>query len=111
VIDFLFYPRSIALIGALKDPQKVWYAVLNNIKKYNFTGEVFPINPKPEEILGHRAYQRIEDIKSAVDLAVIAIPARMVPQTLRDCIEKGVKSAVIISAGFKKTAERNKNYL
>jgi len=54
VIDFLFYPGSIAVIGASKDPQKVGYAVLNNIKKYNFTGGVFPINPKPEEILGHK---------------------------------------------------------
>ncbi len=101
MIDFLFYPGSIAVIGASKDPQKVGYAVLNNITKYNFTGEVFPINPKPEEILGHKTYQRMEDIGKDVDLAVIAIPARMVPQALRDCIEKGVKSAVIISAGFK----------
>ena len=52
-------------------------------------------------MLGHKTYQRLEDIGKDVDLAVIAIPARMVPQTLRDCIEKGVKSAVIISAGFK----------
>ena len=101
MIDFLFYPASIAVIGASKDPQKVGYSILNNIRKYNFTGDVFPINPKPEEILGIKPYQRVEDIKSAVDLAVIAIPARMVPQTLRECIEKGVKSAVIISAGFK----------
>jgi acetyltransferase len=101
VIDFLFCPGSIAVIGASKDPQKVGHAVLNNIIKYNFAGEVFPINPKQEEILGQKTYQRIEDIKKDVDLAIIAIPARLVPQTLRDCIEKRVKSAVIISAGFK----------
>jgi acetyltransferase len=101
VIDFLFYPGSIAVIGASKDPQKVGYAVLNNIIKYNFAGDVFPINPKPAEILGHKTYQRIKDIKKDIDLAVIAIPAPLVPQALRDCIEKGVKSAVIVSAGFK----------
>ena len=59
------------------------------------------INPKSEEILGYKTYQRLEDIKEDVDLAVIAIPAAMVPQTLRDCIKKGVKTAIIISAGFK----------
>lgn len=103
MIDFLFCPQSIAVIGASQDPQKVGYAVLNNIRKYCFTGDIYPINPKSEEMLGLKTYQRINDVKGDVDLAVIAIPAHMVPQALRDCIQKGVKSVVIISAGFKES--------
>ena len=103
MIDFLFYPKSIAVIGASQDPQKIGYSVLNNIKKYLYAGDIYPINPKSEEILGIKTYKSISEIKGDVDLAVIAIPAPMVPQALRDCIEKGVKSAVIISAGFKES--------
>jgi len=101
VIDSLFHPRSIAVIGASNDPQKVGYAVLNNIVKYQFTGEIYPVNPKAEEILGLKTYRSVGDVQGDVDMAVIAIPARFVPQTLRDCIRKNVKAAVIISAGFK----------
>ena len=101
MIDFLFSPKSIAVIGASNDPQKVGYAVLNNLMKYCFTGDIFPVNPKSEEILGLKAYKSLGDIKGDVELAVVAIPAQMVPQTLGDCIRKGVKAAVIISAGFK----------
>ncbi len=101
MINSLFYPKSIAVIGASNDPQKVGYAVLNNIVKYQFTGEIYPVNPKTEEILGLKTYQSVGDVKGEVDVAVIAIPARFVPQAIRDCIRKGVKAAVIISAGFK----------
>lgn len=101
MIDFLFSPKSIAVIGASNDPQKIGHAVLNNLMKYCFTGDIFPVNPKAEEILGLKAYKSIEDIKGDVELAVVAIPAQMVPQTLGDCIRKRVKAAVIISAGFK----------
>lgn len=66
MIDVLFYPGSIAVIGASKDPQKVGYAVLNDIIKYNFSGDVFPINPKPEEILGHMTYQGIGYINKEI---------------------------------------------
>lgn len=103
MIDFLFYPKSIAVIGASQDPQKIGYAVLNNITKYLYRGDIYPVNPKSEEILGLKTSKTIREIKGDVDLAVIAIPAQMVPQALRDCIEKGVKSAVIISAGFKES--------
>jgi len=101
VLDSLFYPQSIAVIGASADPKKVGYAVLDNIKRFGYTGEILPVNPRADEILGIRAYPNILEIDKNADLAVIAIPAAMVPQCVRDCIAKGVKSAVIISAGFK----------
>ncbi len=101
MLDSLFYPQSIAVIGASADPKKVGYAVLNNISRFGYSGEILPVNPKADEILGIKAYPNILDINKNVDLSVIAIPAHMVPQCVRDCITKGVKSAVIISAGFK----------
>ena len=101
MIDSLFYPGAIAVIGASQDPHKVGYAVLNNIIQYDFRGDIYPVNPKSGDILGRKTHQNVGDIKAPVDLAVIAIPAPMVAQALSDCIRKGVKSAVIISAGFK----------
>lgn len=101
MLEALFNPRSLAVIGASSDPFKVGYAILNNITRFGFSGPVFPVNPKSGEILGLKTYPSIPHIPSAVDLAVIAIPAPSVPQALRDCIAKGVKTAVIISAGFK----------
>jgi acetate---CoA ligase (ADP-forming) len=101
VIDSLFYPESIAVIGASRDPKKVGFAVLNNLKKFGFAGGIYPVNPGSGDILGLKTYQRLEDITGRVDLAVIAIPARFVPEAVADCIRKGIKTAVIISAGFK----------
>lgn len=101
MLESLFYPQSIAVIGASRDPKKIGHAILNNIKRFNYRGKIFPVNPRSEEILGLKTFQSILDIENDVELAVIAIPAPMVPQSIRDCVSKGVKSAVIISAGFK----------
>ena len=83
MLEAIFNPASIAVIGASRDPQKVGYAVLDNLKKYNFLGKLYPVNPSDDEILGLKAYAKLADIGMKVDLAVIAIPARFVPQALR----------------------------
>jgi len=101
VLDSLFNPRSIAVIGASKDPKKVGFAVLNNLRRFGFAGGLFPVNPKAEEILGMKTFSAVRDIREEVDLAVVAIPAALVPQCLKDCSEKGITSAVVITAGFK----------
>lgn len=101
MLDSLFYPKSVAVIGASKDPQKVGFSVLNNLKRFGYQGEIYPVNPKSVEILGLKAYKAIGEIGNSVDLAVIAIPAPLVPDALRGCVSKGIRSAVIISAGFK----------
>lgn len=103
MLETLFYPRSIAVVGASNDPQKVGYALLNNLKRFDYKGDIFPINPKPGEILGLRTAQSILDVNKDVDLAVIAIPAPLVPKSIRECVDKGVGSAVIVSAGFKES--------
>ena len=101
MLEALFNPASIAVIGASHDPKKVGYAVLDNLKKYNFHGNLYPVNPAGGEILGLKAYPKLADISGAIDLAVIAIPARFVPDTLRECADAGITSAVVLSAGFK----------
>ncbi|MEW6109387.1 MAG: acetate--CoA ligase alpha subunit [Nitrospirota bacterium] len=101
MLDSLFYPQSVAVIGASADSGKVGYAVLNNIRRFNYGGKIYPVNPRADEILGIKSFHNIAEINENIDLAVIAIPAPSVPQSVRECISKGVRSAVIISAGFR----------
>ncbi len=101
MLEPLFTPSSIAVIGASRDPKKVGYAVLNNLIRFNYKGKIYPVNPFSTDILGLSAFKNISDIGAEADLAVIAVPARFVPDTLFDCARSGVKAAVILSAGFK----------
>ena len=75
-----------------------------------FTGKVFPINPSSDNILGLKCYKSIFDIKYQIDLAVIVTPSNTVPQIIEDCGNKGVKAAVIISAGFKETGKEGRQF-
>lgn len=99
----LFYPKQIALIGASSKPNKVGYALLKNILDTGYTGKIFPLNRDEKQILGIRTYQNINEIKDPIDLAIIAVTAPIVPEILKECHEKKVKSMVVISAGFKET--------
>ncbi len=103
MLDTIFNPESIAIIGASRNPQKVGYAVLNNLVSYPYKGRIYPVNPSGGTIKGFRVYSSITEINDGVDLAIVAIPARGVPSVLRDCIKTGVRSAIVISAGFKET--------
>ncbi|MBN1873069.1 MAG: acetate--CoA ligase [Anaerolineae bacterium] len=101
MLDAFFSPKSVAVIGASRDPEKLGYAVLNNIIKANYEGQVYPINPKADEILGYTAYPSIKDVPDPIDLVVIVIPYRFVPPALEECGQKGVTAVVVISAGFR----------
>jgi acetyl coenzyme A synthetase (ADP forming)-like protein len=105
VLSSLFHPRSVAVVGASRNPRKVGHAILNNLLRYGYRGKIYPVNPRPGKILGMKAVGSILDIDEGLDLAVIAIPAALVPRALRECVEKGVSSAVIISAGFRESGE------
>ncbi len=94
----LFRPETIAVIGASSNPKKVGYALIRNLER--FRGKVFPVNPKYNEVLGFKCYPSVKDIPEKVDCALIAIPAPAVPDVLKECGEKGVKLAVVVSAGF-----------
>jgi len=99
-LESLFRPSSIAVIGASAQPQKVGYAVLNNLKEVGYEGKVYPINLRENEILGYKCYRKIGDV-GPVDVAVICIPTQFVKDTVVECGEAGVKHVVIITAGFK----------
>lgn len=99
----IFSPRSVAVIGASSDPRKIGYVVLRNLLQ--FPGPVYPVNPKSPEILGKTAYSRVTEIPGDLDAAVIAIPAPAVPGVLRQCTEKGVKLAIILSSGFRESGD------
>ncbi|MHA1169227.1 MAG: acetate--CoA ligase alpha subunit [Candidatus Hodarchaeales archaeon] len=96
-----FTATSIAIIGASRRAGSVGYAIMNNIQKSQYNGQVYPVNPKADEILGYKCYNSVKDINARIDLAVIAIPARFVPTVLEECGEKAIKAVIIISAGFK----------
>jgi len=100
MLQSFFEPKSIAIIGASKKPGKIGYEILKNIVEGGYTGKIFPVNPKEDEILLLRCYHNIKEIKDHIDLAIIAIPATVIPSVLEDCGVKGIKNVIIISAGF-----------
>ena len=100
-LQALFRPKSVAIIGASRTPGKVGHIVAKNTIESGFEGGIYPINPRAEEILGLKCYASILDVPEAVDLAVIAIPAKHVLQAAEECGRKGVKGLIVISAGFK----------
>jgi acetyl-CoA synthetase (ADP-forming) len=101
VIEVLRRVNSIAIVGASPIRGRVGYELLSNVVKYGFRGRVYPVNPKYGEVLGFRCYSSPRDIPDDVDVAVIAIPAPQVPKVLEELCGKGVKLAVVISAGFR----------
>jgi acyl-CoA synthetase (NDP forming) len=102
-LDKMFFPRSVAVVGATDIPTKWGNLILTSILGWSFTGKVYPVNPKKDAILGIKAYPCLADIPGGVDLAVFAVPAQAIPQGLRDCAAKGIQAAVIISSGFRET--------
>lgn len=98
-LGYFFNPRTIAVIGASREPGKIGYVIFKDLIN-EFSGEVFPVNPNAEEILGKKCYPSVKNIHGHVDLAVIAVPAQFVPKVIKECSSKSVKSAVIISSGF-----------
>ncbi|MGC9099046.1 MAG: acetate--CoA ligase family protein [Candidatus Micrarchaeia archaeon] len=101
-------PKSVAVIGASRDPDKVGHIILQNYVDAGFLGKLYPINNsiKPgENIIGLKAYRSVLEVKKPIDLAVIAVPAPVVPTVLEECGKAKVKSAVVISGGFAEIGE------
>jgi acetyl coenzyme A synthetase (ADP forming)-like protein len=101
MLESFFNPQSVAVVGASRDPAKLGYAVLANLKEGGYTGRLYPINPKADEILGLKAYPSVLDVPDPVDLAVIVIPYPFVPAALEQCGQKGIPAVVVITAGFR----------
>jgi len=107
LLKYFFSPRSIAVIGASGTPGKIGYQILYNLKT-RFRGQIYPVNPKQKEILGLKCCPSILDVPDEVDLAVISIPAKFVPEQVKLCGEKGVKAVIVIASGFGETGEEGR---
>ncbi|MGC9359478.1 MAG: acetate--CoA ligase alpha subunit [Anaerolineae bacterium] len=101
MLEKLFHPSSIAVIGASSNPGKLGHQVLANLIGSGFGGTLYPVNPKADEILGLEAYGSVTDIPGPVDLVVVVIPNKFVADVLDESGRKGVKAAIIITAGFR----------
>lgn len=104
-LNSIFEPESIAVIGASEKADSVGRTLLWNLISNPFGGTVFPINPKRSSVLGIKAYPKLAALPQPVELAVIATPAPGVPEVVAECVDAGVKGAIIISAGFKESGE------
>ncbi|MGW1787468.1 acetate--CoA ligase family protein [Streptomyces tubercidicus] len=101
----LMQPRSVAVVGASNEPGKIGNSVMRNLIDGGFSGEIHPVNPKADDILGRKAYKSVTDIPGEVDVAVFAIPAKFVPAALEEVGRKGTPNAVLIPSGFAETGE------
>jgi acetyl coenzyme A synthetase (ADP forming)-like protein len=106
-IDTFFSPKSVAVIGASTNPEKLGYAVVKNLLDggYAKKGMVYPINPNATEILGFKSFPSVLEVPEPIDLAVIVIPYPHVPEALRICGQKNIPSAIVISAGFREAGK------
>ena len=99
-LDALLRPASVAVIGASNDPTRIGGRPIRYLREARFPGQVYPVNPKHEQVQGLPAFPRISEVPEAVDLAIVAVPAPSVVETVEACAARGVRVAVIYSAGF-----------
>ncbi|MDH5419739.1 MAG: CoA-binding protein [Candidatus Bathyarchaeota archaeon] len=107
-LDPIFKPKSIAVIGASNDLTKWGYRMVYNPIYSGYSGPIYPINLGEKKIAGLKAYPSLLKVPEDIDLAVIVVPAPIVPQVMEECVEKEVKGAIIISAGFAETGNKGK---
>jgi acetyltransferase len=107
-LDKIFNPKTVAVVGASDKEGSVGYALMKNFVESGFEGRVFPVNLRKAELFNLKAYPSVEQIPEAVDLAVIAVPAKTVPDVLEQCGKAGIIGAIIISAGFKEVGSEGK---
>ncbi|MCF8024021.1 MAG: acetate--CoA ligase family protein [Desulfobacteraceae bacterium] len=100
-LDYIFSPQSVAVLGASTTPGKVGHDIFKNILRNEYTGVLYPVNPKAKSILSVKAYSSIQEIPGGVDLAMIILPPKLALQAVEEAIEKGVGGIVIVSAGFR----------
>ena len=101
MLDEFFSPDSVAIIGASREEGKVGHEVVDNILDSGFRGNVYPVNPKADEIHGLKCYADVGDLPETPSLAIVVVPSKLVPQAVAACGQKGTKAAIVISAGFK----------
>lgn len=104
IADSIFRPKSIAVIGALSDPDKEYrIGWVGRLARFGYAGHIYPVNPKADTILGIPCYQSILDVSDTIDYAIVAVPRQAVNRVIGDCIKKQVKVVHVFSAGFDET--------
>ncbi len=98
-----FHPQGVAIIGASHDPTKLGYGLASNLKFCGYPGAMHYVNPKGGQLFGQTMYPSIKDVPDPVDLAVLLTPPAFVPQTLRECGQRGIRAAIVSSGGFRET--------
>jgi acetyltransferase len=101
MLESLLYPKSIAIIGASRTPGKVGHEILANLIRAGFAGEIVPVNPSGEEILGRRSFKSLKHYGRTIDQSVIAVPSRLVREAVESSINAGAKAVTVVTAGFK----------
>ena len=104
-LDALFRPRSVAILGASDDPTRISGRPLRYLIEGGFKGEIWPVNPNRETVQGLKAYKSLAETPGVPDVALLAVPASLTEQAVRECVEKGVKGAVIFSAGYAESGD------
>lgn len=100
-MEALFAPESVAVIGATVRPGSVGRTVLSNLAESRFRSKLYAVNPRHSEVLGVKAYKSIGEIEGGVDLAMVVTPAATVPAVVGECVDAGVRAAIVVSAGFR----------
>ena len=106
-LDYLFTPKSVAVIGASRSPKKAGHVIFRNFIDEDFKGMIYPINPNIDEMFGYKCYPSVLKVKGEIELAVLAVPAALVPKALEECGRKRIPAAIIISSGFKEIGKHN----
>jgi Acyl-CoA synthetase (NDP forming) len=101
MLEAIFAPRSVAVVGASPDPAKLGHRILKNILDAGYSGRIFPIHPRATQILNLPAYPSVEQVPEPIDLAVVVVPAAVTLEVAEACGKRGVRGLVVISAGFK----------
>jgi acetyltransferase len=105
IFDQYFNPKSICIIGASSKPGSLGYELTKSVKQYGYTGKLFLINPKSEDILGFKCYSSLKEIKEQIDVAIVMVPKKFAEATIADVLDKGTKAVILITAGFKETGK------
>jgi acetyl coenzyme A synthetase (ADP forming)-like protein len=106
-LDYFFTPKSVAVIGVSRNTKKVGHVIFRNFVEGGFKGKLYPVNPKVDEILGYKSYPSVLKIPGKIDLAVISIPAPIVPKIMEECGKKGISAVIIITGGFKEIGRKD----
>lgn len=106
MLETLLYPRTVAVIGASRNPEKVGYAFMHNLTRTGFEGTIVPINLEAPDILGVKCYKSLEEFGGKIDLSVIVVGGKYVKQSVQDSIRAGAKTIIVITAGFKEVGAK-----